>query len=112
MNRSELTLAIAAVLVLALLTGWVLHWLFARLNAGGRRNAGPEGEMAARLQVEEEARLVCERRLLEAEARYSQRLQEVQAELDSTHASLVQARAQAEEIRAAYRRSVMDQHKV
>jgi multidrug efflux pump subunit AcrA (membrane-fusion protein) len=55
MTREDLTLALAGVLALAVLAGWVLHAMWARLRHGGA--AGPAGhdEMALRLHEAHEA---------------------------------------------------------
>lgn len=104
MNRSELTLAIAAVLVGAMLLGWILRWIFGRMNAYGPRDVLRSAEMAARLHDAEDAQVRAEGRLADAKADLAQ----ARAELDATLASLSKARAQTEEIRAAYRAAMAE----
>ena len=106
MNRIELTLAIAAALMLAVLLGWVLRWLFGRLNAPGPREITRAKQLAAELAAAQEARSAAERRLAEVEHAFADQLTQARAELEATLEGLAQARAQAEEIRAAYLRSI------
>jgi hypothetical protein len=106
MSRDELTLAIAGVLVAAVLLGWTLHWLFARLNGGPDRPGAADA--AARLHAAEGALQRSEARLAEMEADTVQRLAGMQTELDAANDRLAQARAQTEEIRDAYRRALIE----
>jgi hypothetical protein len=108
LDRSELTFAIATALVGAVLLGWILRWLFGRMNATGPRNAARTANLVSRLHAAEEAQFRAETRLAEVEADASQRLADLQAELDATLASLARAEAQTEEIRDAYRRALID----
>lgn len=108
MNRAELTLAIAGALVLAVLLGWVLRWLFGRINGAGPRDVARTADLAAQLHAAQDARHAAERRLAEVESDFAGQLAQVQAELEATLASLAQARSQAEDIRAAYLRSIAE----
>jgi hypothetical protein len=108
MDRDDLTLAIAGALVAAFLLGWTLRWLFGRFNAAGPRSVARTADMAAQLHAAEDARHRAERRLAEVESEASRRLTELQAELDSARAALEQSEAQAEDIRAAYRRTLLE----
>ena len=104
MDRNELTMAIAGTLFGAVLLGWILRWMFGRLNSGsGPRSIKKTAEMAARLHHAEEARATSEARQDAIEDDLRRRLVELQAELDATHEDLARARAQADEVRAAYR---------
>lgn len=104
MDREQLTLAIAAALVGAVLAGWLLHAVFGRLNAGaGPRSVRQTAEMASRLHAAEEAQLAAEMRLRDVEADLKRRLAETEAELSSTLADLERSRVQCDEIREAYR---------
>jgi hypothetical protein len=103
LDRSELTFAIAAALVGAVLLGWILRGLFGRLNGMGPRSAALTANMASRLHTAEAAQLHAETRLAEVEADLGRRLGELQSELDAALAGLSDALAQADEVRAAYR---------
>jgi hypothetical protein len=96
LDRAELTLAVAAVLVAAVLLGWALGAIAARLNA----RAPAEGP---RLAAAEDGRRAAEARLAEVEADLRQRLAEAEHELRDALAMLDRERAQTEELRAAYR---------
>jgi hypothetical protein len=108
MDRNDLTLAIAGALTAAFLLGWVLRWVFARLNAAGPRNAARAADLAGRLHAAEDAQGRAERRLAEVEAEASRRIRELEADLDAARAALAQCEAQTEDIRAAYRRSLLE----
>ena len=107
MTRAELTLAIAAALFLAVLLGWMLRWMFGRMNAGPRSLART-ADLAERLHAAEDAQARAEARLAEVEADLSHRLAMLHAELDSAHDRLARAEAQTEEIREAYRRALLE----
>ena len=109
LDRDDLTLAVAGALVAAVLIGWVLCWLVGRINrGGGQRGIARTAELAARLHLAEEAQATAQIRLAEVESDMNQRLAEMQGELDSTLASLARARAQTEEVRAAYRKAMAE----
>ena len=104
MDRNELMLAIAGALFGALLVGWILHWMFARINrAEGPRSIRRTTDMASRLHAAETARSRAETRLAEVEGDLRQRLADTERELDTALRALDRERAQTEEIRAAYR---------
>jgi hypothetical protein len=90
MDRTELTVGIAAALMLAVLTGWTLAWIAGRLNV---RNGG----------AAEAARARAESRLAEVEGDLRQRLAETEAELAVALARLDREQAAADEVRAAWR---------
>jgi hypothetical protein len=104
MDRDELKLAIAGALFGALLIGWILHWMFARINrAEGPRSIRRTADMASRLHAAEIARSRAETRLAEVEGDLRQRLADTERELDTALRSLERERARSEEIRDAYR---------
>jgi len=109
LDRSELTLAISAGLVGALLLGWILHWMFARLGqSAAPRNARRASDLAHRLHAAEEAQHRAESRLREIEHDLRARAVDLQAELDATAATLERERAASEELRAAYRATMTE----
>lgn len=101
MVRSELTLAIAGVLVAAVLIGWVLRGVFTGLNAGGRGRLRGRADLAARLHAAEEA----EARLRAVERDLAAELADTRRELDEALRARDGARAELDEIRDAYRRA-------
>jgi hypothetical protein len=108
MDRNDLTLAIAGALVAAFLLGWTVRWFFGRVNAAGPRSVARTAEMAAQLHAAEDALHRAERRLAEVEAEASRRFAEQQAEIDAARAALTRSEAQAEDIRTAYRRALIE----
>ena len=115
MDRNELMLAIAGALFGALLLGWILHWMFARINrAEGPRSFRRAADMASRLHAAEIARGRAETRLAEVEGDLRQRLADrriadTERELETALRSLDRERTRAEEIRAAYRAASGDE---
>lgn len=99
MTRDELTLAIAGALTGAVLIGWVLHWIFARLSRDGRARPDEASDLASRLVSAEAARDAAERRRDEALAR----LAESEVERDAALRDRDAAQGQAEDVRRAYR---------
>ena len=106
MDRNELTLVIAGALVGAFLLGWILRWFFGRMNAVGPRNARRTADIAAQLHAAEQARHEAEARVAHVENEARRHFASMELELASTRAALDSARAQAEEIRQAYRQAV------
>ncbi|MBP7000783.1 hypothetical protein [Amaricoccus sp.] len=98
MDRDELTLIIAGALAAAVLLGWIIGAIGARLGSGGGAR-----DLAARLAQSEEARRSAEARLAEIETDLAARLRETEAERASAEDALARERAAAEAIRAAYR---------
>ena len=105
MDRSELTMAVAGALVAAFLFGWIFRWVFGRMNAHGAHGAA-HSDMARELHAAEEARHRAELRLGEVEAAAARRVAKVEAELALTREAFAGAKAQADEVRAAYRRAM------
>ena len=104
MDRNELTMAVAGALFAAFVLGWIFRWFFGRMNAHGAHGA-THSEMAGELHAAEEARHRAERRLAAAEAAATARVAKVEAELALTREAFAGAQAQADEVRAAYRRA-------
>ena len=108
MDRNELTLAIAGALVGAFLLGWVLRWFFGRLNATGPRNVALTADLAAQMHAAEEAKGRAEWRAAEAEEEGARRVAELQKEVEKAREEVARAEATTEEIRAAYRKALID----
>lgn len=109
MDRNELTAVIAAALFGSVLLGWVLRWLYGRLDATGPLGLGRSAELAARLQVAEQARARAEAQLAKVEGDLTARLSDMEAELASALVSLARSEAQTDEVRAAYREAMSSQ---
>jgi multidrug resistance efflux pump len=106
-DRNELTLALTGAFFGAVLLGWVLHWIFSRLNrASGPRSIKQTALLVERVQNAEDAKLAAEARLHAVERDLSQRIEQMQSEIDAAHESLEAARDETEQIRAAYREAV------
>ena len=108
MDRNELTLLVAATLVGAFLLGWILRWFFGRMNAAGPRSVARTVDMATQLHAAEEARQRAEWRAVELEEEAKRRVAELQAEVEAARAEVFRAEAATEEIRAAYRKALID----
>lgn len=102
MTRIDLFLAILAVLVVAMLSGWALHLLWARLTHRGAADAERLHEMAERLHEVELERDAAERRLQEAEETLRAALAEREAELGAAMESVGDLRRQLSEWQSAY----------
>jgi ABC-type bacteriocin/lantibiotic exporter with double-glycine peptidase domain len=106
-DHDKLTLVLTGSFFGAVLLGWLLHWLFARLNTkSGPRSIKQTALLVERVQAAEDAKLVAEGRLQAVENDLTQRLAQMQAELDSAHVGLEEARDETEQIRDAYRKSL------
>jgi len=109
LDRNELTLAIAGALVGAVLLGWVLRWIFDRMNrSAGPRSIRRTADMATRLHEAEASRDAAESEAARIEADLRGRLDQTRAELDAALQDAARANAQVEEIRAAYRVAMGD----
>lgn len=81
MSGTELALAVAAVLVFAVIVGWVLHWLWVRM---GMAASGAEAElrdMTERLHRADMARETAEEARIRAESRLAAREDEMETRL-------------------------------
>jgi hypothetical protein len=110
MDRSDLTMAIAGALVGAFLLGWILRWFFTRMNASGPRSIARTADMAAQLHAAEEAQRRAELHLAEAAEEGQRRIAELEAELASARDAVARADAATEDIRAAYRKALIDRN--
>lgn len=103
MDRNELTAVVAAGLFGAVLLGWVLRWLFGRIDGSGPSGLGQSADLVTRLQAAEQGRSRAEAQLTKVEGDLKARLADMEAELASALVSLARSEAQTEEVRAAYR---------
>lgn len=99
MNRTELTLLVAATFMLAILIGWILRWGYSRLGQAGLANSGNSNELAARLLKAEEDRDAAYRDRDETLADMKKRLVQTEAELSAAMEGLGDARRDAEAMR-------------
>jgi prophage endopeptidase len=98
MNRTELTLAIAAILLGAVILGWILRWFTSRLAAGAPVN--PDS-MAARLHEAELAKEAAIQRLADSERSYANLLTQAYAERDSAMETIGHMRREIDALRGA-----------
>ena len=89
LTGGQLTIAIAAVLVVAVGLGWFLHWLWARLSPGVVDDTARMADMINKLhdadharEAAEEARELAENLLASREGEMENRLAAMQARLD------------------------------
>ncbi len=99
MNRSELTMLITGGLVLALIAGWTLRWVFSLLNRPAPAEPVPETELEAQLRAALEAKTTAEAKLASVEDDLTKKLVQTQAELEATMDGLRDARRQMNEMR-------------
>ncbi len=99
MNRTELTVLIAAVILAAIAFGWALHWGFVRIRRASLGSGG-NNEMAERLHAAENAR---DTAFAEADAKVEEmrnKLTQTEAELAAAMDGLSNARREAIDLRA------------
>jgi prophage endopeptidase len=101
MNSSELTMLIAGGLLLALIAGWTLRWIFGLLNRPPPEEPIPETELEAQLREALEGKAAVESKLASVEDDLSRKLVQTQAELEATMDGLRDARRQMNEMRDA-----------
>ena len=77
---TQLTLAIAAVLLFAVLVGWVLHWIWVRMGMAASDAGAQLQELVDRLHAADQARETAEEARIRAESRLAAR----GAEMDTT----------------------------
>lgn len=89
MTGPQLSLAIAAVLLFSVATGWILHWLWVRMGMAPGTTEAHMREMVDRLhaadrnrEAAEEARIRAESRLAAREAEMENRMAAMQSRLD------------------------------
>jgi hypothetical protein len=77
------------------------------MNASGPRSVARSADLAAQLHAAEEAKSRAELRAIELEEEGARRVSELQAEVRAARDALARAEAATEEIRAAYRKSLI-----
>ena len=77
----QLATAITAVLLSAILLGWILHWLWGRLTSAAISDTARITEMVNRLHEADRAREAAEETLANERARLSAREAEIEAHL-------------------------------
>lgn len=89
LSGAQLATAISAVLVTAVVLGWILHWIWVRLSNAATSDKDRLAEMSNRLHEAnrarddaEEARALAENLLATREAETEQQLAEMQVRLD------------------------------
>lgn len=105
MNRNELVVVTAIVLLLAFTLGWLANWLVHRFR---RVSAADMGEVERLAQALHEAEETRDQAVLYIEAREQQlqnQLSQTEAELRAAMEGLRDARQEAEEMRAYIERS-------
>jgi hypothetical protein len=108
LSGAQLTIAIAAVLVAAIVLGWFLHWLWTRLSHAALSETARRADMMNRLheadrarEIAEEARELAENLLAAREGEMENRMTAMQARLDgAVEGREAQLAAQLREARA------------
>lgn len=97
MDRSELTIAIAVILLVTFSLGWFMRWFFDRLNS---TKPLASDEAMQRLQEAEERLMLRENEFSATEAQYANAYAQLEAELDAAMAGLGESRREAARLRA------------
>lgn len=100
MDRTELTVFATGALVVAVLIGWGLRWVYEMLNPPPPPEPLADSEWAEYAKAWEVAKNEAESRLAEVERNLSTRLTQVQAELDAAMDGLGDARRRGDELEA------------
>ncbi|PIE16891.1 MAG: hypothetical protein CSA68_00090 [Rhodobacterales bacterium] len=100
MNRTELITAIAIVLFVAFVLGWVVHWLLTKFTRVSQSDLGELDNMAQSLHEAEETRDQAIIYAQQREAEMTNQLAQTEAELSAAMDGLRAARQEAEELRA------------
>jgi len=100
MNRFEFIVAIAAILFVAFVLGWLAHWLVAKFSQVSSADLDEMEELAKSLHDAEETRDQAIAYLQQREAELTNQLSQTEAELRAAMDGLREARQEAEELRA------------
>lgn len=99
MNRFEFVLAIAIILFVAFVLGWLAHWLLARFNQVSSADLDEMDALAKALHDAEETRDQAIAYLQQREAELTGQLSQTEAELRAAMDELREARHETEELR-------------
>lgn len=108
MERTEAIVAVAGLLFVAFLIGFLTHWLVSRLSRVAQADLMEMERLAAALQAAEAGKAAAEAANAENEARMRARLQQAEAELKAAMDGLRAARHEAETLRARQQGSSVD----
>ena len=96
MDRTDLTLIIGSALVVAVIIGWTLRWLFDRMNTTGPMASD---EVVARMREAEATQLTAEDHAAEIGREARTMENQLRAELDAAMTGLGNARRESEQWR-------------
>jgi chromosome segregation ATPase len=99
MNRFEFVVAIAVILFVAFVLGWLAHWLVARFNQVSSADLDEMEALAKALHDAEETRDQAIAYLQQREAELTGQLSQTEAELRAAMDGLREARNETEEMR-------------
>jgi chromosome segregation ATPase len=99
MNRLEFVVAIAVVLFVAFVLGWLAHWVVARFNQVSSADLDEMDALAKSLHDAEETRDQAIAYLQQREAELTGQLSQTEAELRAAMDGLREARQEAEDLR-------------
>jgi len=99
MNRLEFILAIAVILFVAFVLGWLAHWLLARFSQVSSADLDEMDALAKALHDAEETRDQAIAYLQQREAELTGQLSQTEAELRAAMDGLREARHETEELR-------------
>jgi prophage endopeptidase len=104
-NRIEFVVAIAIILFVAFVLGWLAHWLIARFNQVSSADLNEMEALAKALHDAEETRDQAIAYLQQREAELTGQLSQTEAELRAAMDGLREARHETEELRVYIERS-------
>ncbi len=96
MTRNELIFAIATILLITFVLGWIARWMFDRLNS---TKPLASDEAMQRLREAEEQIETQQREFAATEAQYANAYAQLEAELDAAMSGLGESRREAAQLR-------------
>jgi hypothetical protein len=109
MNRLEFIIAIAVILFVAFVLGWLAHWLLTRFSQVSSADLNEMEALAKALHDAEETRDQAIAYLQQREAELTGQLSQTEAELRAAMDGLREARHETEELRGYIERSSQGQ---